>query len=331
MREGILRERLRTIQRELGEIDDDVELAQEYDIKLKKAKLPVEVRDRIKKELKRLKQMSSANPESGYIRSWLDVIFELPWGIRTESTINLIKAGLSLDKHHYGLTEVKDRVLEYLAVLQLKQGQKTATDRRLPTIICFAGPPGVGKTSVGMAIAEALGRKFTKISLGGVRDEADIRGHRRTYVGAMHGRIIKGILQAKSSNPVFILDEVDKLGSDFHGDPAAALLEVLDPEQNFAFEDHYLDLPYDLSEVIFITTANNLGNIPAALRDRLEIIEYSGYTQEEKFQIAKRHLLKKVIKANGLTSKQVVLPDLILQTIIERYTREAGVRELERN
>lgn len=330
MREGILRERLRTIQKELGEIDDEAELAEEYDLKFKKAKFPPEIRTRVKKDLKRLKQMSSANPEAGYIRSWLDVIFELPWGIRTESDINLAKASANLDKNHYGLTEVKDRILEYLAVLQLKQAQKTASDRRLPTIICFVGPPGVGKTSIGMAIAEALGRKFTKISLGGVRDEADIRGHRRTYVGAMHGRIIKGILQAKSSNPVFILDEVDKLGQDFHGDPSAALLEVLDPEQNFAFEDHYLDVPYDLSEVIFITTANNLSNVPAALRDRLEIIEYSGYTQEEKFQIAKRHLFKKVIKANGLTLKQIVLPDSILKTIIERYTREAGVRDLER-
>lgn len=331
MREGVLRERLRTIQKELGEIDDEAEMAEEYDQKLKKAKLPAEAKDRVKKELKRLKQMSSANPEAGYIRSWLDLVFELPWGQRTESAVDLKKAGQSLDKHHYGLTEVKDRVLEYLAVMQLKQQQaKTTKDAKLPTILCFAGPPGVGKTSIGQAIADALGRKFTKISLGGVRDEADIRGHRRTYVGAMHGRILKGILQAKSVNPVFILDEVDKLGNDFHGDPSAALLEVLDPAQNHAFEDHYLDMPFDLSEVIFITTANNLSTIPSALRDRLEIIEYAGYTQEEKFQIAKKHLLKKVLKANGLTEDQVTVPDTLLHTIIERYTREAGVRDLER-
>lgn len=331
MREGVLRERLRTIQKELGEIDDEAEAAEEYDAKLKKAKLPVEVKERVKKELKRLKQMSSANPESGYIRSWLDLVFDLPWNTRSESKVDLKKASQTLDKHHYGLSEVKDRVLEYLAVMQLKQQQaKTAKDAKLPTILCFAGPPGVGKTSIGQAIADALGRKFTKISLGGVRDEADIRGHRRTYVGAMHGRILKGILQAKSINPVFILDEVDKLGSDFHGDPSAALLEVLDPAQNHAFEDHYLDMPFDLSEVIFITTANNLGTIPSALRDRLEIIEYTGYTQEEKFQIAKRHLLKKVLKANGLETMQITVPDKLLETLIERYTREAGVRELER-
>lgn len=331
MREGVLRERLRTIQKELGEIDDEAEAAEEYDAKLRKAKLPTEVKERVKKELKRLKQMSSANPESGYIRSWLDLVFELPWNIRSESTVDLKKASQALDKHHYGLAEVKDRVLEYLAVMQLKQRQaKNAKDARIPTILCFAGPPGVGKTSIGQAIADALGRKFTKISLGGVRDEADIRGHRRTYVGAMHGRILKGILQAKSINPVFILDEVDKLGSDFHGDPSAALLEVLDPAQNHAFEDHYLDLPFDLSEVIFITTANNLSTIPSALRDRLEIIEYTGYTQEEKFQIAKRHLLKKVLKANGLETMAITVPDKLIETVIERYTREAGVRDLER-
>ena len=331
MRESVLRERLRTIQKELGDLDDETEVAHEYDQKLKKLKLPIETRARIKKELKRLKQMSGANPEAGYIRSWLDVVLDLPWGIRTESKVNLGKASRSLDKHHYGLDEVKDRVLEYLAVLQLKQQQaKSPQEAKLPTILCFVGPPGVGKTSIGQAIAQALGRKFTKISLGGVRDEADIRGHRRTYVGAMPGRILKGILQAKTINPVFILDEVDKLGNDFHGDPSAALLEVLDPEQNHAFEDHYLDLPFDLSEVIFITTANQLSTIPAALQDRLEIIEYSGYTQEEKFQIARRHLLKKVLKANGLEPHQFTLPDDLLRTIIERYTREAGVRELER-
>jgi ATP-dependent Lon protease len=331
MREGVLRERLRTIQKELGELDDEEEVASEYEVKLKKTKFSPEIRDRVKKEIKRLRQMSSNNPEAGYVRSWLDVVFELPWGITTETTIDLAKATASLNKQHYGLSEVKDRVLEYLSVLQLKQQQKkTGAESRLPTILCFVGPPGVGKTSIGQAIADALGRKFTKISLGGVRDEAEIRGHRRTYVGATHGRIIKGILQAKTLNPVFILDEVDKLSNDYHGDPSAALLEVLDPEQNHAFEDHYLDLPFDLSSVIFITTANTLNTIPAALRDRLEIIEYSGYTQEEKFQIAQRHLVKKVLKANSLEPKQFTLTDEVLKNLIERYTREAGVRELER-
>ena len=283
------------------------------------------------KEIRRLRQMSSNNPESGYIRSWLDLVFELPWGITQTTTVDIAKAKKILDRHHYGLDDVKNRVLEYLAVLEHKQKVQPTKTAKLPTILCFVGPPGVGKTSIGQSIAEALGRSFTKISLGGVHDEAEIRGHRRTYVGAMQGRILKGILQAKSSNPVFILDEVDKLGNDFRGDPSSALLEVLDPEQNFAFEDHYLDMPFDLSEVIFITTANSLNTIPSALRDRLEIIEYSGYTQEEKFHIAKQHLLKKVLTANSLKPEQLSLSDEIITTIIERYTREAGVRTLERS
>lgn len=331
MRENVLRERLRTIQKELGDLDDEEELASEYDVKLKKLKVDTEIRQKIKKEIKRLRQMSGNNPESGYIRSWLDLVFELPWGTTTTAEVDIAKAKKILDKHHYGLDDVKNRVLEYLAVLQYKQKGEPTKTAKLPTILCFAGPPGVGKTSIGQAIAEALGRKFTKISLGGVHDEAEIRGHRRTYVGAMQGRILKGILQAKTMNPVFILDEIDKLGNDFRGDPASALLEVLDPEQNHAFEDHYLDMPFDLSEVIFITTANNLGTIPSALRDRLEIIEYTGYTQEEKFHIAKKHLLKKVLAANSLTAEKFLISDTLLNTIIERYTREAGVRSLERN
>lgn len=331
MRESVLRERLRTIQKELGELDDEEELAGEYEQKLKKLKVTEEIRQKIKKEIRRLRQMSSSNPESGYIRSWLDLVFELPWGITKTTTIDIAKAKKLLDRHHYGLEEVKNRVIEYLAVLEHKQKTQPTKTAKLPTILCFVGPPGVGKTSIGQSIAEALGRSFTKISLGGVHDEAEIRGHRRTYVGAMQGRILKGILQAKSSNPVFILDEVDKLGNDFRGDPSSALLEVLDPEQNHAFEDHYLDMPFDLSEVIFITTANTLNTIPSALRDRLEIIEYSGYTQEEKFHIAKQHLLKKVLLANSLKPEQLSISDTLTNTIIERYTREAGVRNLERN
>jgi ATP-dependent Lon protease len=331
MRESVLRERLRTIQKELGELDDEEEQAGEYDQKLKKLKVAEEIKQKIKKEIRRLRQMSSNNPESGYIRSWLDLVFDLPWGITKTISVDITKAKKILDRHHYGLDDVKNRVLEYLAVLEHKQKTQPTKTAKLPTILCFVGPPGVGKTSIGQSIAEALGRDFTKISLGGVHDEAEIRGHRRTYVGAMQGRILKGILQAKSSNPVFILDEVDKLGNDFRGDPSSALLEVLDPEQNFAFEDHYLDMPFDLSETIFITTANTLSTIPSALRDRLEIIEYSGYTQEEKFHIAKQHLLKKVLTANSLKSEQLTLSDTIITTIIERYTREAGVRTLERS
>lgn len=329
MRESVLRERLRTIQKELGEVDDEEEVVSEYEQKLKKLKVSKEVKDKITKEIKRLRQMSVNNPEAGYVRTWLDTIFELPWGVYSKANINLEKANTVLAKNHFGLPEVKDRILEYMAVLQLKQAQSDSK-KRLPTILCFVGPPGVGKTSIGKSIAEALGRNFTKISLGGIRDEAEIRGHRRTYVGAMPGRIISGIRQAKSINPVFMLDEIDKVGTDFRGDPSSALLEALDPEQNHAFEDHYLDLPFDLSDVIFITTANTLDTIPPALRDRLEIIRYSGYTSEEKFHIAKEHLLKKVIEANGLQSKQIKIPDETIQLVIDRYTREAGVRSLER-
>jgi len=329
MRESVLRERLRTIQKELGEVDDEEEVVNEYTAKLKKAKFTKDVRDKVTRELKRLKQMSVNNPEAGYIRSWLDMIFELPWDKRSKTSVNLKKAERILQKNHFGLKEVKDRVLEYMAVLELKQAQEEGK-KRMPTIICFVGPPGVGKTSIGRSVAEAMGREFSKVSLGGIHDEAEIRGHRRTYVGSMPGRIINGIKQAKTINPVFMLDEIDKVGNDFRGDPSSALLEALDPEQNFAFEDHYLDVPFDLSEVIFITTANSLDTIPPALRDRLEIIRYSGYTSEEKFQIAKNHLLSKVVESNGLKPKQVTLPDESLTFIIDRYTREAGVRSLER-
>jgi ATP-dependent Lon protease len=329
MRDSVLKERIKVIQKELGEIDDEEEVIDEYQVKMKKAKMPEEVQKKVAKEIRRLKQMSVNNPEAGYLRTWLDVVFELPWNKRSKGNIELKKAEDILNKNHYGLKEVKDRILEYIAVLQLRQKMEQ-TENAMPTILCFVGPPGVGKTSIGKSIAESLGRKFIKVSLGGVRDEAEIRGHRRTYVGAMPGKIVSGMRQAKSMNPVFMLDEVDKIGNDFRGDPSAALLEALDPEQNKAFEDHYLDFPFDLSDVIFITTANTLETIPAALRDRLEIIRYSGYTEEEKFHIGKEHLLEKVRKANALKPAQIELDDQQLKTIISRYTREAGVRSLER-
>ncbi|MBP7842778.1 endopeptidase La [Candidatus Woesebacteria bacterium] len=330
MRESILRERLKTIQKELGDIDDEEEAADEYQQKIGKLKLVPELQTKVKKEIKRLRTMSQNNPESGYVRSWLDTVFELPWNKYSKSVLEIEKAQKVLDENHFGLEEVKDRILEYIAVLTLKQKNNKKEDQSLPTILCFVGPPGVGKTSIGKSIAQSLGRKFIKVSLGGIKDESEIRGHRRTYVGAMPGKIINGMKQAKTMNPVFMLDEIDKIGSDYKGDPSAALLEALDPEQNFGFEDHYLDMPFDLSQVIFITTANTMDTIPPALRDRLEIIRYSGYTWEEKFHIAKDYLFDKVLKANGLSRKQISITEAAINTIIHRYTREAGVRSLER-
>ena len=326
MRESVLRERLKTIQKELGELDGNSGDLAEYRQQLGKKKLSTTERQRINKELTRLEQMSPNNPESAYLRNWLDVVVDLPWGKLDKTNINLKKAAKILDRDHYGLQDVKDRVLEHMAVMQLKAKDAQAS----PTILCFVGPPGVGKTSIGRSIAESLNRQFVKISLGGVRDESEIRGHRRTYVGAMPGRIIKGLQNAHSNNPVFMLDEIDKLGQDFHGDPSSALLEVLDPEQNHSFEDHYLDMPYDLSKVLFIATANSLDKVPVALRDRLEVIEYSGYTINEKFEIAKRYLLPKSLNNNGLKKSHVRLSDSTLKHIITNYTREAGVRNLER-
>lgn len=330
MRDSVLRERLKTIQKELGELEDEEEVVDEYLKKLRKVKLEKETREKVQKEIKRLRAMSPNNPESGYIRSWLDTMFELPWDTRSSENVALNKAEKVLQKNHYGLEEVKDRIIEYIAVLMRRQEQAGSKKVGLPTILCFVGPPGVGKTSIGHSIAESLGRKFIKVSLGGIRDEAEIRGHRRTYVGSMPGKIVNGMKQAGTMNPVFMLDEIDKIGNDYRGDPSAALLEALDPEQNKEFVDHYLDVPFDLSEVIFITTANTLDTIPAALRDRLEIIQYSGYTEDEKFHIAKDHLMKKVLKANGLTAKNVKLGDQGILTVIRRYTRESGVRSLER-
>jgi ATP-dependent Lon protease len=331
MRETVLRERMRTIQKELGDTGPEDPEIGELKQKINTAGMPPKVHVKALKELKRLADMNPNNPETGYIRTWLDTIIDMPWKKASKGTVSLTKAQKVLDRDHYGLDEVKERIIEYLAVMRLKQ-QQTGKDKdqKSPTILCFVGAPGVGKTSIGRSIAEALGREFIKISLGGIRDEAEIRGHRRTYVGAMPGRIIQGIKSAGTKNPVFMLDEIDKVGADFRGDPSAALLEALDPEQNHEFSDHYLEVPFDLSEVMFITTANVLDTIPPALRDRLEVIHFSGYTEDEKYQIAKRHLISKTLKSNALTKSNLEIDSRALKYIIHRYTREAGVRNLER-
>lgn len=332
MKEAVLRERMRAIQKELGEGGEEEEVS-ELKKKLKKANLPKEIHQKVAKELDRLAKLSLHNPETSYLRTWVETVLELPWGEYSKGHYSLQKAEKILDQDHYGLEKVKERILEYIAVLKLKSEQVKNTKNHAvnpPTILCFAGPPGVGKTSVGRSIAKAIGRKFVKMSLGGVKDEAEIRGHRRTYVGAMPGRVIQSIKDSGVNNPVFMLDEIDKIGADFRGDPSSALLEALDPEQNFAFQDHYLDIPYDLSQVLFITTANVLDTIPAALRDRLEVIEFSGYTEEEKFNIAKKYLIKKQAEINALDIKDVDLSSTMLRYLVRFYTREAGVRNLER-
>jgi ATP-dependent Lon protease len=322
-REFILRQQLKAIQEELGEFDESAAEAKELREQLAAIDLPEEARRQVERELGRLENLPTAAAEHGVIRTYLEWIASLPWDRGTEDDLDLAHAREVLDEDHYGLEQVKERILEFLAVRRLKPDARGS-------ILCFVGPPGVGKTSLGRSIARALGRRFERISAGGVRDEAEIRGHRRTYIGAMPGTIIRALRDAGSNNPLFMIDEIDKMGSDFRGDPASAMLEVLDPEQNQNFRDHYLDLPFDLSKVMFITTANTLDTIPGPLRDRMEIIQIAGYTADEKLQIAKRYLVPRQADRNGLKRSQLRITDAALRAVIADYTREAGVRELER-
>lgn len=322
-KEYYLREQLKAIQRELGEEEDVGSEAEEYREKLKKLKLSKEVKEKISKEIDKFARMSPMSPDSSVSRNYLDSIFSLPWNKETKDKVDIKEAKNILDEDHYGLEKVKERILEYLAIRQLSNSMKGP-------ILCLVGPPGVGKTSIAKSISKALNKNFVRISLGGVRDEAEIRGHRRTYVGAIPGRIINGIKEAKSKNPVFLLDEIDKMASDYKGDPASAMLEVLDPEQNKDFVDHYLELPFDLSKVLFITTANSLSTIPRPLLDRMEIINVSGYTEEEKVKITKKYLLPKQIREHSLKENFLKINEETIKHVVSHYTRESGVRNLER-
>ena len=322
-REYFLRQQLKTIQEELGELDETQAEINELKARIEAAQLPEEVEKQARRELDRLAKLPPAAAEYGVIRTYLDWILSLPWNKSTEDNLDLAHAREVLDQDHYDLEDVKERILEFLAVQKLKKEVKSP-------ILCFVGPPGVGKTSLGQSIARAMGRKFVRISVGGVRDEAEIRGHRRTYIGAMPGTIIRALRDAESNNPVFMIDEIDKMGSDWRGDPSSAMLEVLDPEQHSSFRDHYLDLPFDLSRVLFITTANMLDTIPAPLQDRMEIIRIAGYIEDDKVEIARRYLIPRQLERNGLAPGQLDITEEAIRTIIRNYTREAGVRDLER-